>query len=419
MGERGTSVGEGMVHRLPQNPPVRKSSEELLARLRSAEAPLADLVAELVATDRMASVGTLAGGVAHEINNPLAAVIANLELALDDIKGLDIPKGKQELLEELEDAREAAHRVRQIVRDLRLFSRAEEDRKDLIDVRDVLESALRMAWNEIRHRAKLVKAFDEVPLVDANEARLGQVFLNLVLNAAHAIGAGRAESNEIRVSTTFEQGEVVVEVKDSGDGMTDEIKARIFEPFFSTKPAGVGRGLGLPISQRIIDEIGGRIEVKTRPGAGSSFTVRLPAADEPDFKPPTSKPAAIPKGRRGRVLVLDDEAIVATAVARTLSPDHDVETAQQAALALERIQHGERFDVILCDVMMPNFSGVDFYLELERVAPSEVQKIVFLTGGAFVAQAREFLDNVPNLQLEKPFKPEELRELVARLLSPG
>jgi nitrogen-specific signal transduction histidine kinase len=409
-----------MVQRLPQNPPRRAGSEELLARLRTAEAPLAELVAELVATDRMASVGTLAGGVAHEINNPLAAVIANIELALDDIRGLEIPKGKQELLEELEDAREAAHRVRQIVRDLRLFSRAEEDRRDLVDVRDVLESTLRMAWNEIRHRAKLVKAFDEVPLVDANEARLGQVFLNLVLNAVHAIGAGRAEGNEIRVSVSLEGSEVVVEVQDSGEGMTEEVKARIFEPFFSTRPAGVGRGLGLPISQRIVEELGGRIDVRTRLGAGSTFTVRLPAGDDPgDEKLAPSRPPPVPKGQRGRVLVVDDEPIVATAVARTLSPDHDVETEEQAARALERIHGGERFDVILCDVMMPNLSGVDFYLELERIAPEELDKVVFLTAGAFVAQAREFLDNVPNLQLEKPFTPAELRHVVARLLAPN
>jgi signal transduction histidine kinase/CheY-like chemotaxis protein len=415
--EKSTSGSRDMAERL-SNPP-RATSEELLARLRTAEAPLAELVAELVATDRMASLGTLAGGVAHEINNPLAAVIANIELALDDIKRLQIPNDKQELLEELEDAREAAHRVRQIVRDLRLFSRAEDDRKDLVDVREVLESTLRMAWNEIRHRAKLVKAFDEVPLVDANDARLGQVFLNLVLNAVHAIAAGRAETNEIRVSTMLEGNEVVVEVKDSGEGMTEAVRARIFEPFFSARPAGGGRGLGLPISQRIVEELGGRIEVRTRPGAGSAFTVRLPAADEPGVKPPTVRPPPVPRDRRGRVLVVDDERIVATAVARTLSPDHDVEMEDESARALERIHGGERFDVILCDVMMPNLSGVDFYLELERIAPEELDKIVFLTGGAFVPQAREFLDNVPNLRLEKPFTPEELRDVVSRLLSPG
>jgi len=398
-------------------PPSASNPESMLARLRSTEAPIADLVAELVATDRMASVGTLAAGVAHEINNPLAAVIANLELAIDDVKKLDLTSG--ELLEELEDAREAAQRVRQIVRDLRLFSRAEELHRELVDVREVLESTLRMAWNEIRHRAKLVKEFDEVPHVEANEARLGQVFLNLVINAAHAIPAGRAEHNEIRVATHTEGGEVVIEVRDSGVGMSDDVLSRIFVPFYSTKPAPIGRGLGLPISQRIVEEIGGRIEVKTRVGVGSSFRVTVPAASARASAPPSSRPPALTSRRRGRVLVVDDEPMVATAVRRTLSPDHDVETEHESERALERLSRGERFDVILCDVMMPNLTGVDFFRELERLAPDEVSKIVFLTGGAFVTQAREFLDKVPNLRLDKPFSPEALRGVVARLLRPN
>jgi CheY-like chemotaxis protein/anti-sigma regulatory factor (Ser/Thr protein kinase) len=275
-----------------------------------------------------------------------------------------------------------------------------------------------MAWNEIRHRAKLVKAFEEVPLVDVNEARLGQVFLNIVLNAAHAIEAGRAESNEIRVSTRLENGRVAVEIRDSGAGMSKEIQARIFEPFFSTKPAGIGRGLGLPISQRIIDEIGGRIEVVSRVGSGTTFTVLIPVADEREIRPPSSRPLDIKPRQRGRVLVVDDEPLVAGAVRRTLAPDHDVETEEACAGALARVARGERFDVILCDVMMPNQTGVDFYRELERLAPSEIDKVVFLTGGAFVAPAREFLDSVPNLQIEKPFRPEDLRRIVSRLLFP-
>jgi nitrogen-specific signal transduction histidine kinase len=394
-------------------------SEELLAKLRAAEGPLADLVAELIATDRMASIGMLAGGVAHEINNPLAAVIANVELALDDLKGMNLPETRGELVESLEDAREAAHRVRQIVRDLRLFSRAEEDRKNLIDVRDVLESTLRMAWNEIRHRARLVKAFAEVPLVDVNEARLGQVFLNIVINAAHAIEPGRAEANEIRISTSTEKRQVVVAIGDSGAGMSKEVMSRIFVPFFSTKPAGVGRGLGLPISQRIVDEIGGRIEVKSRVGAGSTFTIRLPMADEQVARTASSLPPPIEPARRGRVLVVDDEPLVAGAVRRTLSAEHDVETEHACAGALARFARGERFDVVLCDVMMPNRTGVDFYNDLAALAPGETSKIVFLTGGAFVTTAREFLDSVPNLRIEKPFEPDALRRVVAGMLLRG
>jgi len=397
-------------------PSARGDANHLLEQLRSAEAPLVDLVAELIATDRMASIGALAAGVAHEINNPLAAVIANVELAIDEIKTRGAPGTSRDLIEGLEDAKEAAHRVRQIVRDLRLFSRAEEERKSVVDVRDVLESTLRMAWNEIRHRAKLVKAFEETRPVDVNEARLGQVFLNLVLNAAHAIEPGRVETNEIRVSAHGDGPEVVVTFEDTGSGMSSEVMERIFVPFFTTRPSGIGRGLGLPISQRIVEEIGGRIEVKSRVGHGSTFTVRIPAAGEREASIPVSRPLKSRSKHRARVLVVDDEPLVASAVRRTLTPDYDVAMEQTSAGALKRIARGERFDVILCDVMMPNQTGVDFYRELERIAPGELDRVVFLTGGAFIAPAREFLDSLPNLQLEKPFSPEDLRQVVARML---
>jgi PAS domain S-box-containing protein len=366
--------------------------------------------AQLFATDRLASVGTLAAGVAHEINNPLAAVIANLELAVSDMEA----RGDGgELLEEVRDAREAAERVRLIVRDLRLFSRAEETRRQLVDVREILESTLRMAWHEIRHRARLVKAFDEVPPVEANEARLGQVFLNLVINAAHAIPEGRAETNQIRVATQKEGDRVVIEISDSGVGISNELMEHIFTPFFSTRPLGIGTGLGLPICRRLVEDIGGELRVTSREGKGSTFTILLPIADQPSAEDVESTPLPAPgKLRRGRVLVIDDDPMVAAVVRRTLSPEHEIVTANRSDEALERLRRGERYEVILCDVMMPNMTGVDFWQELDSFLPEETKKIVFLTGGAFATQARQFLDSIPNLHLDKPFAPDQLRAIV-------
>jgi signal transduction histidine kinase/CheY-like chemotaxis protein len=373
--------------------------------------------AQLFATDRLASVGTLAAGVAHEINNPLAAVIANLELAVSD---LEARGDGGELLEEVRDAREAAERVRLIVRDLRLFSRAEEARRHAVDVREILESTLRMAWHEIRHRARLVKAFDEVPPVEANEARLGQVFLNLVINAAHAIPEGRAETNQIRVATAREGDRVVIEISDTGMGISSELMEHIFTPFSNTRPVGAGTGLGLPICRRLVEDIGGELRVTSREGKGSTFTILLPIAEQPVavetdsmLPPPRVSP------RRGRVLVIDDDPMVASAVRRTLSPDHEVTTSTRSDEALEMLRRGERFEVILCDVMMPNMTGVDFWQELERFLPEETKKIVFLTGGAFATQARQFLDSIPNLHLDKPFVPEQLRAIVRERVDLG
>ncbi|HMG53600.1 MAG TPA: ATP-binding protein, partial [Kofleriaceae bacterium] len=234
----------------------------------------------LMLSDRMASVGTLAAGVAHEINNPLASVIANLDMALQDIVALaETAKLPPDLSEELKDARVAADRVREIVRDLKIFSRGEEDRHGPVDVEHVLESTLRMAWNELRHRAKLIKNYTKVPMVDAHESRLGQMFLNLIINAAHAIPAGNYEANEIRISTSVDHaGRVVVDIRDTGTGIPVDVRPRLFTPFFSTKPVGVGTGLGLAISHRIITQFGGTITYDTEVGKGTEFHITLPVA---------------------------------------------------------------------------------------------------------------------------------------------
>jgi signal transduction histidine kinase len=368
--------------------------------------------AELIISDRMASVGALAAGVTHEINNPLAAVLANVELAIGDARSLEKNRVTERLVEELTDAQEAGNRVREIVRDLKLFSRSEEERQGPVDAREVLESALRMAWNEIRHRARLIRSFEDVPLVYGNDARLGQVFLNLLVNAAHAIPDGRAESNEIRVVLRRVGERVLVEISDTGTGMSEEVLRQIFTPFFTTKPLGVGTGVGLPVCQRIVSALGGQISAESKLGAGSTFRVLLPTADVVPAAVTTPLPKFPASSRRGRVLVVDDEPMVALAVRRTLEGQHDVSVVSRAQDALEMLRAGERFDVILCDVMMPNVTGIDFFNELRVLAPSEIDKIVFLTGGAFASHTRQFLEEVPNLRLDKPFTPDELRKLV-------
>ncbi len=239
---------------------------------------------QLMVAERMASVGTLAAGVAHEINNPLAAVVANLELALRTLDRM--PTSTPDLVElraELLDAHEAAHLVRQIVRDVKVFSRSIDERAGPVDVRQVLDSTVRMAWNEIRHRARLRKQYDAVPPVWTTDARLGQVFLNLLINAAQAIDIGHVDANQIHLSTrTDERGRALVEIADTGVGITAENLGRIFTPFFTTKPPGSGTGLGLSISQRIVKELGGELRLSSEPGRGTIATVALPAATGPD-----------------------------------------------------------------------------------------------------------------------------------------
>ncbi|HVV85392.1 MAG TPA: response regulator [Kofleriaceae bacterium] len=373
---------------------------------------------QLLVSDRMASMGTLAAGVAHEINNPLASVMANLELAHRALNAradkLGLATELADVREELRDAREAAERIRGIVRDLKVFSRSPDDQTGPVDVKPVLESTLRMAWNELRYRARLVKEYGPTPAVEANEARLGQVFLNLIVNAAQAIPEGHVEENELRVTTGVEPDRgVFVEIADTGSGMPPEVLAKLFTPFFTTKPVGVGTGLGLSICHRIVTGLGGTIDVESEVGKGTKFRIVLPIASSSQV--PARAPAAVVEAaarRRGKVLVVDDEPMITRAVHRILAYDHDVVALDNARAALDRIDGGERFDVILCDLMMPRMTGMELHARLTAAAPDQAARMVFLTGGAFTGEARAFLDQVSNQRIDKPFDPIHLRELV-------
>jgi PAS domain S-box-containing protein len=372
---------------------------------------------QLMLADRMASVGTLAAGVAHEINNPLAAVIANLDMAVVDVAALGEKVAlPADLADELRDARLASERVREIVRDLKIFSRAHEDRRGAVDVVKVLDSTIRMAWNELRHRAKVVKDYARVPRVDANESRLGQVFLNLIVNAAQAIPEGNYEGNKIRIATQFDRGFVHITIADTGSGIPKHVQARLFTPFFTTKPIGVGTGLGLAISHRIVTQLGGTLTFTSEPGKGTEFRVTLPVADPGLPTITQSLPGAMPARRRGRVLVIDDEETLAQAMRRFLQQDHDVEAVTSARAALDLVMAGSRYDVILCDVMMPQITGMDFHAALLKLDVVQADRIVFITGGAFTETAREFLDATPNRKIEKPFDLKTLRHLVNELI---
>jgi CheY-like chemotaxis protein len=279
----------------------------------------------------------------------------------------------------------------------------------------VVENALQMSWNEIRHRAQLVKDYQSAPNVLANEARLGQVFLNLLINAAQAIPEGQAEKNRITVRIRNLDQRVAVEVQDTGGGMPQEVVSRIFDPFFTTKPVGQGTGLGLTICQGIVQGMGGEIEVTSAPGKGSLFRVLLPTAARAQT-PEGVTPIPVPPGRRGRVLVVDDEPLVGATLGRTLAEDHEVVVTTSAREALGRLAGGERYDVILCDVMMPDITGYELYEELARYAPDQARRMIFLTGGAFTPRAQKFLGEVENKRVEKPFDAERVRGLVRMMV---
>jgi two-component system, NtrC family, sensor kinase len=394
---------------------ARTEAEELVAS-RSAE--LAATRNALVQAERMATAGQLAAGVGHEINNPLAYVLANVTYALEELARLEIPTpgvDLEEIQKALLQAQLGAMRIRDIVRDLRTFARGDPEAIGPVDVQAALEFSIAMATHEIRQRARLVRKYAPVPFVRANESRLGQVFLNLLINAAQAIPeGGTADDQQVTVSTREgEAGWVIVEVSDTGKGIDPEHLTRIFEPFFTTKPVGVGTGLGLSVCHGIITGLGGQLQVVSEPGRGTTFRVLLPVGDEPaqQPEPPPAEPPRPLSPRR--VLVIDDDPEVRQALARIIGSPHVVELAETAHEARERLlTRQECYDVIFCDLMMPELTGMDLYDILAAQRPEVLGSMVFMSAGAFTPRAARFLEEHATRRIEKPFDPVRVRSFL-------
>ena len=379
-----------------------------------------EMETQLVRSDRLAALGTLLAGIAHEMNNPLTYVSLGVEqafLRLDRLAagGEDV----RALREVLEEVRQGAARVAAVVGQLRATSRPDApERGGVVDVGQALRSALRVAGNEIRHRARLVTHMDDVAPIDGNAQRLEQVFLNLLVNATQALPEGRAE-NEISVSLREAPGgeRLSVEIVDNGNGIAAEVLPRIFDPFFTTKAVGVGMGLGLSICHGIVTAHGGTIDVDSEPHRGTRFRVVLPArrnvtAAGGRSAPPGAITAQHP--RRKRLLVVDDEPALGIMIQRMLSEELDVDVVTDGRGALAQLDADADYDAILCDIMMPEMTGMDLHAAVAERRPALAARFVFMTGGAFTPRAAEFLATVPNPRLDKPFDLDALRAVVDR-----
>ena len=384
-----------------------------------------ELQVRLARSERLASVGTLAAGMAHEINNPLAVVMGvawslrhalhRADEVLADVPGAEGARAElREAAQGLQALDEAAGRIRRVVQDMRRFVQPDRAERQVLDLPEVLDAAARMAAPHLRQSARLHRRYGATPSVQANEGQLVQVFTNLLVNAAQAIGEGDASAHRVELSTlTDDQGRAVVEVRDTGPGISKHDLPRVFDPFFTTKPVGAGTGLGLAVCHGIVTSLGGEITVQSEAGRGATFRVALPPA------PPRAAPAgasASPDAgaaSRGRVLVVDDEAQLCEVVRLMLAPRHDVVAETDPRAALARIAAGEDHDVILCDVMMPDMNGVDFYEALRETRPRSAGRVVFMSGGVLSQRAREFIDGAGVEVVQKPFTAQELEALVA------
>lgn len=381
-----------------------------------------ELESRLALSSRLAAVGSLASGIAHEINNPLAWVTSNLGFALEELKKLgrqgDNAEACEEIAEALDDSQTGANRIAQIVSDLRTFAHADSDRLSPVSVRRVVEGALTMANNELRHRARVVRKLDDAPMVMANEARLGHAVLNLVLNAAWSAGTPKSAAEVVISTSKGSRGYALIEVADNGVALAPEVLPHLFDPFYSARPGGEGLGLGLAVTHSIVVGFGGSIDVESN-AQGTVFRVLLPGVSDEHLPAPREAEQRDVQGRRALVMVIDDEPAILSAILRTLTPTYEVLGFTDARHAIEALQ-GREPDLILCDVMMPEMSGAEVWARIEADWPKLLPRVVLLTGGAFTRDAEAFIERCPAPVVDKPFTPTSLRDAVGRLVGvPG
>lgn len=359
---------------------------------------------QLARSAMLASLGTLASGVAHEINNPLTYVLANL----GQIQRWALEQNAADQIERmLTETIEGAHHIEEIVRDLVETSAPRESGSEHTDVADATRRAVRLIASEIEHRAQLDVQIADAGHAAADASQLLQVVLSLLMNAMQSMPLGRAGENQLRVLVSRRGDEATITITDTGCGMDAVTRDRVFEPFFTTKKVGEGSGLGLSGAHAIVTSIGGRIEVESELDRGSTFRVYLPVTDV-EKRVSSPRPDGAASGLR--ILLIDDDQRVARAIIRLLGK-HEVEWVQSGRDALERI--GETWDVVLCDLMMPEMSGPELYERVRGARPELLPRIVFVTGGAFSDEATSFIEKERPRVIYKPFGKDALDALLA------
>lgn len=396
-----------------------------ITRRKRAEAALQRAERQLQAVERLSAMSTLAAGIGHEINNPLTIVLGNLELVLAELSSPEnaspADRAQHDLQrQQLSEVQRAAGHIAEIVQSMKLLARGDASQRESVDVDTIVKRSVQLVSNALRYRAHVKLDLRAEGRVDANASQLAQVLVNLLMNAVQSLRVG-APLGEITVSTHRAEDQLVIEVSDNGCGIPEELQTRIFEPFFTTK--GVGSvGLGLSISRSIVSAYGGTLVAQSTVGVGSVFRVSLPAEKTSHASAPTTgrqqgmhggaQPRAKPA--RPQVLVVDDEPGLRTLAVYMLRGAYEVTCAASVDDALSILADAHAtFAVILCDLMMPERSGAEFYTEVAERWPELASRFVFMTGGAFTGEGRAFLRTVDAPVLDKPFSASALRTLVA------
>jgi PAS domain S-box-containing protein len=366
-------------------------------------------------TSRLASVGEMAAGVAHEINNPLTAVTGYAQLL---VGREDIPS---DIRSDLEAINDGARRVAGIVRTLLAFSRQTKPQRKLVDINELIESTLvlrayHLRVNDIEVVTRL--ATDLLETV-ADPGQIQQVLLNLIVNAEMEMKLAHGKG-KLTITTEKSRNTIKICVKDNGPGIKPKVMDKIFDPFFTTREVGEGTGLGLSLCYGIVAEHKGKIYAESKPGKGATFIVELPVVTE--VAPPKPAKPDVKKSKKAvkaRILVVDDEQAVRDVVNRVLTGEgHKVETADNAADALNKIE-SKRYKLILVDIKMPGIDGVELYKRIQKINKSLARRVVFITGDIMGADTEKFLSETKVAHIDKPFDAEQLSTEVRRALTGG
>ena len=384
-----------------------------LTERRAAEQEIARQREVLHQSEKLSALGELLASVAHELNNPLSVVVGQALL----LKETTTDEGISHRAVKIGNA---ADRCARIVKTFLAMARQQPTESMTVNMNDIIEATLDVTSYSLRAsdiEVSLLLA-RELPLLHGDADQLSQVFTNLIVNGQHALEE-KQRPRKLSISSAFDKSkdEVVVEVKDNGPGIPEEIRSRIFEPLFTTKEVGTGTGIGLAVCHRIIESHGGTITVESNPQVETSFVIRLPVRSTRKGETSVSKPVGeVPESLSA--LVIDDEADVAEMLGDILRSDgHRVEVVDSGAAALREIERRE-FDIILSDLRMPDLDGPGLYKVLEERRPALLSSVAFITGDTMSSRVRSFLQSTGRPYIEKPITPNEVRDLV-RLINIG
>ncbi|HTJ82051.1 MAG TPA: ATP-binding protein, partial [Polyangiaceae bacterium] len=385
----------------------------------------------LLQADRLATVGMLAAGVAHEINNPAAFMLLGLDVLGRTVLGPNVtmtPEADAQARQLIADLKETGRRIVEIARDMRTFaSPPGQGKRTLVDVARTIDSALTITRAQIVEKAEIeVDISPELPLVAMEDGRLGQVLVNLLVNAAQAITDAKATrgplpgGDRVRIRAVAASNRVEISVEDTGPGMRSDVIERVFTPFFTTRQPEGGTGLGLAISKTIVEAAGGTITASSPstlgdPPCGSMFAISLPAFIDVIEAPDSSVPAEEPS-TPARVLIVEDEVLLGRALADQLSEPHEVTVVSGSEEALARLAE-EKFDVVLCDVKMPTMGGEELYRRVAETDKEQARRFIFMTGIGFDPELEKFLSHVGAPLLEKPFPIRRAQRVIAEMVA--